>query len=177
MIFFGHIGPSLLAGRLYRGPAEFGLKAAISISLWAVLPDLIDKPLYELGLAPGQTARLWAHTLIASLICVLFCYKYFKSQWPWVLAMPGHLFLDGIWLTPVTFWWPLLGNVFEEGYKNYPPQALAGGLWSLLCWRLENRPLEMGGFLFLEAAGLVMCWWSLGIRLPLTQKRHERPVP
>jgi len=62
MYFFGHIGPTLLLGFMLFLPMVFLL-------IGSVLPDIVDKPLFLLGLTPS--GRYIAHTLLFVVISFL----------------------------------------------------------------------------------------------------------
>ena len=152
MIFMGHLGTTLWAGRRLGG-GELGLKAAAALGLCALLPDLLDKPLFWLDLAPQTTGRLWGHTLIFSLVWCLVCRRWLPAFWPWALAVPGHLALDFMWLEPQTLLWPFLGWDFfaalPPGLSHLHPLAFWGYFW-------QTQPLKMSLVLAGELAGLVL---------------------
>ena len=161
MLVFGHVGPSLIVGRYATGAERFGWKALALTVLWALMPDLIDKSLYNLGVHPVWTSRLWGHSLLASVLMVGLVWFFFKWSWPWVLAMPGHLFLDSMWDRPHTLLWPFLGNTFDLGPQPCPPEVFAKGYLAMYHWRWQFDPgvilaimgAEFFGFiLFLAAA-------------------------
>lgn len=55
MLLFGHIGPAAFLAQRLRLPV-------LATMFFAILPDLVDKPLYVVGLAPA--ARWIAHTVL-----------------------------------------------------------------------------------------------------------------
>lgn len=152
LILLGHIGPTLWAGQKLAPQKYFDYKIILLVIFWSVFPDLIDKSLMTLGLASANTGRLWAHTLLASLAVCLLCRFFIKSSWPWVLAMPGHLVLDTIWLEPRTMLWPFLGNTFDPITQ---PVDLAGlGYIELWKWMYIHEPLSLAFRITTEVAGL-----------------------
>ena len=173
MIFFGHIGASLLGARLLAGKKTLDLGGVGQVAFWAVLPDLIDKTLFGLGLAPVTTGRLWAHTLLAGLVCCLFCRYILKSCWPWVLAMPGHLVLDSMWNRPHTLLWPFLGLVFD--HPPYPIDINEMGYLGLWCWRWDHDAFLFGIELAMEGLGLLLAFFIT--RSAWTNKGHEECIP
>jgi inner membrane protein len=81
----------------------------------SMLPDIIDKPLgYFVNFGNGRSIT---HTLLVTLlILVIAIYLYLIPKKSWLLAiafgMIAHLILDLMWMTPVTFYWPLYGWEF-----------------------------------------------------------------
>jgi hypothetical protein len=71
----------------HRNMIRDGDHILVAVAFCAMLPDLIDKPLYTLGLAPVNSSRLWGHTLILSLMFCLLCWRYWSSMWPWALSL------------------------------------------------------------------------------------------
>lgn len=166
MILMGHIGPSLAAGAALAG-AKLEKKALAWLGLCAILPDLVDKPIFLLGLAPAQTGRVWGHTLLFSLLWCLLCRRWLKPLWPWALATPGHLILDAMWARQHTLLWPLLGNVFDL------PEHFFANYFLYWRWLYFNEPWTLAGLLTAEVLGLALAVRALGRRargLPL-------PVP
>ena len=159
MILFGHIGPSLLVGKMLTPKAKFTDKAFALIVFWAVFPDLIDKPLFKFGLAPQLTGRLWMHTLVGSFLACMLCRYYLKSNWPWVLAMPGHLLLDAMWTRPHTLFWPFLGNYFDPA--PVPPHIVHAGYLAIFKWKYLNKPFFKLD-LAMELIGLVLTLYLAG---------------
>ncbi len=183
MIFFAHIGPSAwLARRLgsWLAPETvFDLKALTAVSLCAILPDIVDKPFFYLGLYPAHTGRLWGHTLLFSLAWCLACRFRLKALWPWALATPGHLILDGMWDRPHTLAWPVLGNYFDEPPMYFPSHK---DYW---VWLYHNDPLVLAGLVLGDLTGLVLfaaAAWplaapALGRWLPAAARGRPRTSP
>lgn len=160
MFFFGHIGPSLLAARgMSRRPLTY--PEAMMVAGFAILPDFADKLFFTLGLAPVLTTRLWGHTLLAGLLCCLLARFFIKPAWPWILAMPGHLILDGLWVRPVTLFWPLLGTVFDRGINPCPPEIAVQGILAIQKWAWTTDPWGQSVYAFAELAGLFLAWMAL----------------
>jgi hypothetical protein len=149
MILLGHIGPTLGMGA-WLAKARLDRSAMLWLGLCAVLPDLVDKPLLMLGLAPAQTGRVWGHTLLFSLIWCLACRFWGKPLWPWALATPGHLILDAMWDRPHTLLWPLLGNVFDL------PERFFANYFLYWRWLYFNEPWTLAWLLAWEALGLAL---------------------
>ncbi|MCB2185448.1 MAG: metal-dependent hydrolase [Deltaproteobacteria bacterium] len=162
MIFFGHLGLSLWgADRWQRG---LDLRQLAAVAFCTLLPDLVDKPLAMLSLTPVPVGRLWAHTLVFSLLWCLVCWRWWRAMWPWALATPIHLLMDYMWVFPVTLWWPWLGLYFD------PPLIYYGSYLELWAWNWRHEPLQFLLFTALpELAGLVLAW--------LVSSRVARTVP
>lgn len=85
----------------------------------AMLPDIIDKPIggvlfaYTFG-----NPRIFAHTLLFSLLTVLVGLYLYRLRKPWLLTLSFgcaiHLILDQMWLEPRTLLWPIYGLSFEK---------------------------------------------------------------
>ena len=82
----------------------------------SLLPDIIDKPFgfYLLG-----NGRIITHTLLVTLVVTIIgicLYMMKKKTWLLALAigMISHLILDGMWLNPQVFLWPLHGWTFAK---------------------------------------------------------------
>jgi hypothetical protein len=164
MIFLAHIGPSVwLARRLTARDRTWGPAALAWTALSALLPDILDKPVFYLALVPTETGRVWAHTLLFSLLWCLVCWRWLKPLWPWALATPGHLILDGMWARPHTLFWPFLGNYFDL------PEMMFPNHWRHWVWLYHNDPWVLAGLLAGEAAGLALlaraAWPMLSARL------------
>lgn len=176
MIFFAHIGSSAwLAHRLaprLSPDARWNFKALLVVCLFALLPDLVDKPVFYLGLAPAHTGRVWGHTLLFSLVCCLACRWWLKPLWPWALATPGHLVLDSMWERPHTLAWPVLGNIFDEPEMYFPSH------WHHWVWLYHNDPLILAGLVAADLAGLALLATAAWPLLRLAAKsRGGGPMP
>jgi hypothetical protein len=105
----------------------------------AVLPDAIDA-LFR------STPVL--HTLVAAVVALVVVMlvtrgrRHLRRQ---LLALPiglfCHLILDGMWTRTGTFWWPLIGDGFDDD-----------GIPSL------DRPAAL--LVVQEAIGIVALWWA-----------------
>ncbi len=161
MIFWGHIGTSLYAGqRLSRLAPGWSQLAALAFC--GMLPDLVDKPLFYLGLTPIPSGRVWAHSLLFSGLWLLACRSWLPALWPWAWATPGHLLLDSMWNSPHTLFWPFLGNVFDL------PEHLFANHWEHWLWLYHNQPWSAAWLLGAELTGLTLAakvlWSGLAAR-------------
>ena len=105
MLLFAHLGLTLAAGRLVR-------RADLTcLALGSMLPDIIDKPLGLLVFGTPAMGRTVAHTFLFLLIVLLLAIYFHDLR---IASISGgvfaHFVLDLMWRTPVTLFWPLLGN-------------------------------------------------------------------
>jgi len=125
MLLLGHTGITLAATKVlavYMGIKRFPELVDYRLVLMgSMLPDIIDKPLG--GIILKETlgnGRIFAHTLLFLLLLfglgVFFWYR-FKRPGVLVLAWGSfvHHILDGMWLFPKTYLWPVYGWSFPEG--------------------------------------------------------------
>jgi membrane-bound metal-dependent hydrolase YbcI (DUF457 family) len=122
----------------------------------SLLPDIIDKPvgLYIFS-DTFSNGRIFSHTLLFLIvIAAVGFYLLKKHRQSWMLALAAgnfaHLILDGMWQTPETLFWPLLGF-------SFPTEELEG--WASTIWKvLFSDPSvyipEIVGLVIL----LVLCW-------------------
>lgn len=137
-----------MAPRRFNGWWAFGATA-----FCAYLPDIIDKPIFWLGLAPAHTGRLWAHGLIFSVLFCLVSRYWIKALWPWALATPFHLVCDRMWEWPHTLLWPFMGLDFDD---KLPPGISHLQVMEFLTSRLRIDPWGMAFDLLAEVLGLVL---------------------
>lgn len=154
MLLLGHLGISMYAAE--RAAAHWRLswswRAAAVVALCTLLPDLVDKPMLWLGLAPAHTGRNWAHSLWFSAAWCLACWRWLPALWPWALATPLHLICDRPWAFPRTLVWPLAG-----GFDELLPQGIthtAPGQFML--WRVETNPALFALDMAAEALGAML---------------------
>jgi membrane-bound metal-dependent hydrolase YbcI (DUF457 family) len=130
----------------------------LAAAVGAIFPDLIDKPLGHLLLnSELDNGRIFCHTLLFLGICFLIAYLIFRRNGSWVgiafaLGVLSHQYLDLMFFTPVTWFWPLLGP-FQHGHY---PDYFANGMLTEL-----STPYEYL-FFFLSAAGLA---YAYGLRI------------
>jgi len=127
MLLFGHLGITLGAfiGLRIIIPR---LRSAIDlryITLGALLPDLIDKPIGKVIFASTlSNGRMVGHTLLFSCLLVLAgIYLYQKRRDTRVFSLAAgsffHIVEDQVWGRPQAFLWPLLGWSFPEDTIDY----------------------------------------------------------
>ena len=105
MLLFAHLGLTLAAGRL-ASRADLAC-----LALGSILPDIIDKPLGLIVFGTPSMGRTVAHTFLFLLIITLLAIRFHDLR---IASISGgiatHLVLDFMWMSPVTLFWPLLGN-------------------------------------------------------------------
>lgn len=135
-------------------PEKFsGWKAFVAVAFCAYLPDLVDKPLFWLGLAPAHTGRIWAHTLLFSIVFCLLCRYWLTALWPWALATPFHLVCDRMWESPQTLFWPLTGAGFKE---NLPVGMAHYHVVDFVNFQLEHNLVPFVFDLMAEVVGFAL---------------------
>jgi inner membrane protein len=123
--------------------------------LGSMLPDIIDKPLGLWLLKDTlNTGRAYGHTLlflILLLLSGLMLLAARRSTWLLLLAAGTfmHELLDGMWNTPVTFYWPLYGT-------SFPGESTGDFLGRMLTELIHVPAIWIG-----ELAGLIMLVWIL----------------
>lgn len=128
MIFFGHIGITLLFAYLvfavFREKIDYRF-----LLVGAILPDLIDKPIgHYLLYGIFQNGRIFAHTLLfigLLVLIALYVEKRYRFTGISVLALGAlcHLTEDQMWQAPSTLFWPAFGWQFPKlditDYEGY----------------------------------------------------------
>lgn len=114
MIFFGHLGFSSIGTHLVRRvSANMRPFRWRYVLLFAVLPDLIDKPL-QIIVPAFEVGRSIGHSLLG--VCVLWLIITWRKSSPtYVLAYLIHFLCDGQWNHLPSLLWPLLGvHIYKE---------------------------------------------------------------
>ena len=169
MIFFGHLGLTLGAAKaiqaaaVRKGPAKIlnWLDYRILL-LGSLLPDLVDKPIALLFHNYFNASRLYAHTLLFSVILItigIIIWKRYRQPGALVLAAGSffHQILDRMWAYPATFYWPYYG-------WNFPATQRESFL-KYLIYKLTNDPYTY----IPEVAGFVILAYYIFI---LSSRRH-----
>src|SRR4030042_2261354 len=143
MLLFAHTGITLgaatiIADTVNRRPSWFASLSHYLDIRWllvgSLLPDIIDKPVGQyLFRDTFNNRRIFSHTLLfLIIISAIGFYLLKKHHQKWMLALAAgafaHLFLDEMWQTPQTLFWPLLGF-------SFPTEELEGwatGIWEAL---------------------------------------------
>jgi len=134
-VLFWHIGGVLALFRyVFRDP-----KVDVRfLTLGALLPNLVDKPLGTL-IFPDyfEVDRLYGHTLLFStliMVVTLLVTRRGRVRRKWMAVAIGamlHLALDGMWTSGAVLFWPLLGVTFPTGVVPYWAGFLSRELWSI----------------------------------------------
>ena len=136
MLVFGHAGitlgaATLVAGALDRRQPVADRKVPMFTSLTryvdvrvllvgSLLPDIIDKPIGQYFFRETfSNGRIFSHTLLFLIVLTgigFYLFKRHRQVWMLTLAFGTfcHLILDGMWASPATLFWPLMGFTFEK---------------------------------------------------------------
>jgi len=107
MLFFAHLGLALASSRLLPRP-DLAFLSALAIG--SMLPDIIDKPLGLIIFGSMGMGRTFAHTLLfLAILAALSLRLRDRRAAALTLGVLVHLLLDGMWASPQTLLWPLLG--------------------------------------------------------------------
>lgn len=140
MVFFGHLGPTVAAVKIYGHFNKKVNKNSMKIDyrvvmLGSMLPDLIDKPIGAfLFRNTFHNSRIFCHSLIFSFLLLLIGFLYFRKSKNNNVILLGvcsliHQILDSMWLYPKIFYWPFTGWVLPQRPEG---QWLASTLTRLL---------------------------------------------
>lgn len=127
MILFGHIGITTAVikkcEKLIHKDKNINIDYRV-VFIGSILPDIIDKPLaLFLHHTLFTTRRIYAHTLMFSLILIIIgvlCnLKNRNRNNILILGLCSliHIFLDGVWLSPKVFMFPLYGVNIINRYQ------------------------------------------------------------
>jgi membrane-bound metal-dependent hydrolase YbcI (DUF457 family) len=125
MIFFGHIGITLLFGFLVFGALKEKIDYRFLV-IGALLPDMIDKPVgHYIFFEAFQNGRIFSHTLAFVALLTLVAYyaeKRYRFTGMGVLALGAlmHIAEDQMWNMRETLFWPAFGLEFPRmDLSNY----------------------------------------------------------
>jgi hypothetical protein len=147
MLPFGHLG--LTVAGVEQADPQLDLRPPMLIAL---LPDLIDKPLYKLApqLVNGSS-RSFGHTALgaAAALAALWAWRKRKGEalLLWCCWL-GHLLLDRMWFAhdPQVLFWPFLGP--------FPPPQEGGFIESRLgAYNLTGEALGLALLLYFAWSG------------------------
>lgn len=138
MIFFGHLGLTLGAIKIYEKVSHKGGHPNGEVPIdyrfvlaGSILPDIIDKPIGAfLFRNTFHNSRIFAHTLIVSAILIIagaFMFHRNRKNNILILGVCSfiHLLLDSMWLFPDILFWPIFGFKFPERAEgNWLNEAL-----------------------------------------------------
>jgi len=120
MFPIGHVG--VVVGLIVSGllvakrPDLLGKVDFRLVAVFAMLPDIIDKPLGHFILGENlNNGRIFTHSLVFLLVFTALCVILFRKMfWAYALPVLGHQVLDFMWEVPNTWFWPLLGWRFKS---------------------------------------------------------------
>ena len=167
MFALGHLGiGKKLAARPFRHFSPVDKRAFF---VGALLPDLIDKPLYYIpawvtgrhGTAAGilSGTHLFAHTgLFLAVLAVAGLLTRSRPLKALAIGVATHLVLDGVGLS--MNWGTLLWPLFGWHFPTYPFKNLTEHLWTIF------NPITFLG----EVLGAAILWSDY-------RKSRRRPMP
>jgi len=167
MFALGHLGiGKKLAARPFRHFSPVDKRAFF---VGALLPDLIDKPLYYIpawvtgrhGTAAGilSGTHLFAHTgLFLAVLAVAGLLTRSRPLKALAIGVATHLALDGVGLS--MNWGTLLWPLFGWHFPTYPFKNLTEHLWTIF------NPITFLG----EVLGAAILWSDY-------RKSRRRPMP
>ena len=110
-----HLGATIALSRYTFRDERMDLRF---LAFGALLPDLIDTPSGLIGFSIFGAMRLFGHSLLFAgviMAAILFTTRRGRPRKKWMPVAIGvliHLFLDAMWASPETLWWPFLGLDF-----------------------------------------------------------------
>ena len=140
ILVLGHIAISSLAVRLF-GVSFANWPVRVGVVVFSLLPDLLDKPLYWVGMSNSNGSRCYGHTLAFSILVVVIA-RFFPRPFRNVaLACPLHLLLDRMWLYSESLLWPIDVNslrllsawFYEHGFSYILEIRWAHHQWETIC--------------------------------------------
>mgnify|MGYP001100755009 CR=1 FL=1 len=109
MLLLAHVGYTTGALRIWQ---RFALRRSLDyrvVVLMAILPDVIDRPLYAFVVPDAQSGRLFAHTLLLNLVLLAVLVAIRRDLWLYGVLPLVHLLLDLQGLSAEQLFWPFLG--------------------------------------------------------------------
>jgi len=137
MFITGHAGISLgflslVMGSKNRKMGLQGLNPWI-VAFFAILPDIIDKPIAIFFLSDPQSWRLYAHSLSFFIFLQISINLFYRKWQTYGFFSLGHLLLDGMWNQPHTLFYPFLGFQFDS-----TPGPKVGSITNYFHWNLDS---------------------------------------
>lgn len=162
MIFFGHIGltTGIVQGYEAAATKTAGERPPIDyrlVMLGAMLPDIIDKPIGLLFRSTFPNSRLFAHTLLFSILLLsMGLWRHRQKHKNAVLLLGAssfiHVVLDGMWDIPQTLFWPLYSWSFPPRAGDWISESLEHFLHDPLLISSELTGFAILCFFFLRSA-------------------------
>ena len=145
-----HVGATVALARYSFRDERMDLRF---LTLGAVLPDLIDTPIGLAGFSSWQAVRLGAHSLtfagvvMAAIVLATRRGRPRKRWMPVAIGVLIHLFLDAMWASPATLWWPILGWEFTTLEAMTTSEYMASVVRNAWTWAGEAIGLTYLGWL------------------------------
>ena len=139
-MLFWHVGATIALIRYAFRDESMDLRF---LAFGAILPDLIDTPIGFALWSRFGTVRLASHTLLFAtvlLAVVMVTTRRGRPRKRWMPLAVGvliHLVLDGMWRSPATLWWPVLGWEFDATTYQTVGSYLEWLLTDVRTWILE----------------------------------------
>lgn len=139
-MLFWHLGATVAVARYTFRDARMDLRF---LAFGAIVPDLIDTPIGLVFWESFHSVRLWSHSLLVSagvMVAVLLRTRRGRPRRRWMAISVGmllHLFLDAMWDTQETLWWPFLGLDLTEQAFTSVGTYLGAVLSSPVAWTGE----------------------------------------
>jgi hypothetical protein len=126
LLLLAHLG--LTAGAV-RISQRFVLKRRVDyrlVALMAILPDLVDRPLHIFVIPGAQSGRLFAHTLIFSLVLLASLVAIRRDLWIYGILPLFHVLMDFQGMSAEQFFWPFLGADLSNVHISAGPAETVG---------------------------------------------------
>jgi hypothetical protein len=114
LLLVAHLGYTTGAVRIAQ---RFTLRRAIDyrlVALMAILPDVIDRPLYVFIIPGSQSGRLFAHTLVFNLVLLAVLVTVRRGLWIYGVLPLFHLIMDLQGTSAHQLFWPFLGPALNN---------------------------------------------------------------
>lgn len=146
-MLFWHLGMTCAIVFFALGARRIDYRVVL---LGAVISDIVDKPIGRIFFREEfESGQLFGHTLLVStalLLAIQITLRGATARRWFILpiCMLIHQVLDGMWNSPITWFWPLFGTTFDADPND--------GYWLEVLARPLNHPWE----LVRELIGLVL---------------------
>ncbi|MEX0790929.1 MAG: metal-dependent hydrolase [Actinomycetota bacterium] len=146
-MLFWHLGMTCAIVFFALGARRIDYRVVL---LGAVISDVIDKPIGRIFFQNQfESGRLFGHTLLVSTVLLLVIQLTLRGATArrWFIlpiCMLIHQVLDGMWDSPITWFWPLFGTTFEADPQD--------AYWL----EVLTRPLDHPWVLVRELVGLAV---------------------
>lgn len=94
-------------------------------AIGSIFPDLVDKPLGHFLLSSQlDNGRIFCHALLFLLVCLLIAFALYRHNGSYIgiafaLGVLSHQYLDLMFLTPTSWFWPGFGPFPQGHYPDY----------------------------------------------------------